>query len=132
MTMQTGGIAGKRVLLVEDDVVTLEILHAIIKAERCEVHTCRNGLQALAKFQVQSFDLVVMDIQMPTLDGKRAVYMIRRWEEQNRDTRCCILAISGTDIELAPVSDLGFSARLKKPITRHEILTTAMTVLKTA
>ena len=126
------GIAGKSVLLVEDDIVTLEILQAIFKAERCEVETCQNGLQALAKFQVHDFDLVVMDLQMPTLDGRRAVYMIRRWEEQNRDTRSCILAISGSDIELAPVNELGFSARLKKPITRHEILTTAISVLKGA
>ncbi|MDR2140695.1 MAG: response regulator [Deltaproteobacteria bacterium] len=81
--LATGLIArfqGRLVLLVEDNEVNQLVATKILRKAGLVVVTANNGLEALEKVQSQTFDLVLMDIQMPEMDGLTATQEIRKME----------------------------------------------------
>jgi CheY-like chemotaxis protein len=61
------------------------------------VNIATNGLQAVKAFEENHFDLILMDVQMPEMDGFRATAAIRRLEQESprlRDARVCIVALT--------------------------------------
>ena len=69
--------ARARVLLVEDNPINRMVAMMLLQRMGCQVADCENGQQALDKVQQQSFDLVLMDINMPVMDGLTATRAIR-------------------------------------------------------
>ena len=65
------------ILLVEDNPVNREIATAMLEATACSVTVAENGRQAIARLADQEFDLILMDCQMPEMDGYEAVGLIR-------------------------------------------------------
>jgi two-component system, cell cycle response regulator len=59
----------RRVLVVEDTFSNLKMLEAKLLTERFDVQIATNGLEALAKIEAQVFDIVLLDVMMPGLDG---------------------------------------------------------------
>ncbi len=77
-------LQGKRVLLVEDNDMNLEVATEFLEKAGVMVSSAANGQIALDKLNQQSFDLVLMDCQMPVMDGYQATRMIRQnpqWNE---------------------------------------------------
>jgi len=70
-----------RVLLVEDNAVNQMVAEALLERRGFEVVVARNGREAVEVFQHGRFDLVLMDIQMPEMDGFEALAAIRAFEE---------------------------------------------------
>lgn len=70
-------LKGKRVLVVEDNDINLEFATALLDAVEMEVIAARNGLEAIEKVKEQDLDIVLMDIQMPEMDGLTATMKIR-------------------------------------------------------
>jgi len=77
---QEAGANNTRVLVAEDNEVNLMVAHALLKECGCAVSDAINGLEAIEMTATQSFDLVLMDLQMPLCDGLEAVRSIRRRE----------------------------------------------------
>jgi two-component system NtrC family sensor kinase len=69
-TPRAPGVSRKRILIVDDEEVILELLGAILQAEGHEVDTARNGRVAIEKVKAGHFDLIISDLKMPDLGGQ--------------------------------------------------------------
>jgi len=71
------------ILLVEDNVLNQRIVTFSLKKYNHSVQIANNGLEALEVFKSSKFDVILMDIMMPVMDGLEATLKIREYEEQN-------------------------------------------------
>jgi signal transduction histidine kinase/ActR/RegA family two-component response regulator len=125
-----------RVLAAEDDVANRQVLQIILEAMGAQVTFAHDGAAAVELFAAQAFDLVLMDIHMPTLDGLEAARTIRLLETQ-ADRRVPILAVSanGSPADLAACRDAGMDDHVGKPISPARLsaaITTALAARETA
>ena len=77
-------LAGIRVLLAEDNTTNQKVALNMLKRLGCEAEVALDGFEVLAKLDQFDFDLVLMDVQMPAMDGYRATDAIRRREVEQR------------------------------------------------
>ncbi len=75
------------VLLVEDNLVNQKLAKLLVQRQGCQVEVAADGLEALVKLKVKKFDLVLMDIHMPNLDGLAATRKIREIEEVDAERK---------------------------------------------
>lgn len=116
-----------RILLVEDNPINQKVALVQIQTLRpaAEIITANNGQEALELFKQEPFELVLMDIEMPVLDGVAATQAIRAHENSNHMDGCVIVALTanaiGGDKERYLAS--GMDDYLSKPFTRPELNT---------
>ena len=116
-------LLGKRVLLVEDNAVNQALALGMLEAYEVTVECAENGEQALAKLADANYDLVLMDVQMPGMDGFEAT---RRWreEERRRDApRLPIVALTAQAMagDREACLACGMDDYLAKPFTRASL-----------
>ena len=116
-------LKNKRILIVDDNQVNLEIAVKILEKHEMIIETALDGKQAIEKVQRSDFDLILMDIQMPEMDGHTATRLIRKID---RYKQVPIVALSAnmmpSDVNKSIQS--GMDAHLGKPINVEPILTT--------
>ncbi len=112
-----------RILIADDVPQNLELLELMLRRDSHEVHRANNGLEAWACYQEHSFDIVLMDIQMPEVDGLQATKIIREWERLHQHSPVPIIALTASvlpkdrkDADLAGMD--GFAS---KPIDKPEL-----------
>jgi CheY-like chemotaxis protein len=110
-----------RILLVEDDVVNQDLAARMLKRLGCQVTTAADGAQALGCIGEQTFDLVLMDCEMPVMDGFAAASTIRRSLSISATvsrSRLPIIALTSHDpMEVrARCLDSGMDEAIGKPI----------------
>jgi signal transduction histidine kinase/CheY-like chemotaxis protein len=119
MTSQLAGV----VLLVEDNVVNRMIGAEMLKSFGVDVLEAEDGAQALTLLQSQRVDLVLMDIQMPVLDGYAATRALREREMRLRLPRVPIVALTANAFDEDAMQSLaaGMDAHLAKPYSRSQL-----------
>jgi len=70
-------LSGRRILIAEDNPVNLRMLTLVLEKQGAEVTGCADGTQAVDKAVAQAYDYILMDIQMPVMDGLRAAKTLR-------------------------------------------------------
>jgi CheY-like chemotaxis protein len=117
------GPLGGTVLLVEDNIVNRMIGAEMLKGFGVDVVEAEDGEQAVAALQTQSVDLVLMDIQMPVLDGYGATRKLRERESRLRLPRVPIVALTANafDEDAAHAMAAGMDAHLAKPYSRAQL-----------
>ena len=118
-----GAALSGTVLLVEDNLVNRMIGVEMLKSLGLEVTEAEHGAQALELMDQLRFDLVLMDIQMPVLDGYAATQQARERESRLRLPRVPIVALTANafDEDTAQSLAAGMDAHLAKPYTRDQL-----------
>ena len=96
------------------------MVQAILEATGIEVVTVADGAQALRRFEVELFDLVLMDMQMPVMDGLAATRALRGVEQADpgrRRTPVIMLSANAMSQHREDAADAGADQHLAKPIT---------------
>lgn len=120
-------LTGLKVLLAEDNEINEMVAVEILGRSGCEVTVVRNGLEAVEAATRGGFDVVLMDCQMPKMDGLEATRLIRKHEsESNRTTHVPIIALTANaikgDRELCLAA--GMDGYVTKPIEAAEVVAT--------
>ncbi len=112
------------VLLVEDNIVNRMIGAEMLKSFGLDVLEAEDGSQAVRLLENQRVDLVLMDIQMPILDGYAATRTLRERESRLRLPRVPIVALTANafDDDAAQSMAAGMDAHLAKPYSRLQLL----------
>jgi CheY-like chemotaxis protein len=111
------------VLLVEDNVVNRMIAAEMLRSFQLDVLEAEDGAQALHLLEHQRVDLVLMDVQMPVLDGYATTRLIREREARLRLPRLPIVALTANafDDDAAQSALAGMDAHLAKPYSRAQL-----------
>ena len=117
---QSKDLSGKRVLLVEDNAINMEIAHAILEEEDLNITEAKNGKEALEIFQnskLNEYDVVIMDVMMPVMDGLEATKEIRMLEREDAK-KIPIIAMTANAFEedRKACLDAGMNEHIGKPI----------------
>ena len=115
-------LRGARVLLVDDHHVNRELGYALLTLGGHETITAEDGATAVSLLRDQDFDLVLMDVHMPVMDGLAATHAIRAME--GAKARVPILALSADVMpeQIARCLAAGMDGHLAKPIVREDLL----------
>jgi signal transduction histidine kinase/ligand-binding sensor domain-containing protein/ActR/RegA family two-component response regulator len=118
---RTGGGAGRRILLVEDDAIVAAVIRGLLERLGHEVRHAVNGLEALAELAQAPCDLVLMDLDLPGLDGFQVARLIRQHEAPGAHLPIiAVTARTGGDDE-ARSRAAGMDGFLRKPLTGAQL-----------
>jgi CheY-like chemotaxis protein len=111
---------GTRILIAEDNPENVVLLRAYLEALPLLLHFASNGVEALDKRRRGNYDLVMMDVQMPIMDGYTATREIRTWEAEQNAARVPIVALTAHALSGAAGESIaaGCDGHLTKPIER--------------
>ncbi|MBF0427181.1 MAG: response regulator [Magnetococcales bacterium] len=114
----------RRILLVDDSEDNRLLIKTYLKGETCEVHTAEDGKVALEQMRLHAFDLVLMDVQMPTMDGYTATRAWRRIEKQEGLPHLPVVALTAYALRenVAQSQEAGCDAHITKPIKKKTLL----------
>jgi two-component system, sensor histidine kinase and response regulator len=123
----SGHLAGARLLLVEDNDINREFATELLRSEGIEVEEAVNGLEAVEKVQQRDFDAVLMDIQMPVMDGLEAARRIRALAQvpgQERFASLPIIAMTALAMaqDAQRSREAGMGDHVSKPVAPDRLM----------
>ena len=120
-----GSMRPLRLLLAEDHLINRMTVELILEELPVEIVAVENGREAVEVFAGQAFDLVLMDMQMPVMDGLAAIRAIREIEREFGRTRTpiCVLSANAMDEHKEAADAAGADAFLTKPINAGGLIT---------
>lgn len=110
-----------RVLLVEDSETARRIAEVVLTSMGCRVFGAADGDAALAMSRLRTFDLVLVDRELPGLSGVELVRELRARPGPNRFTPAFALSGTNTDEALAECRDVGMLGLIPKPLHRETL-----------
>ncbi len=119
-------LAERKVLLVEDNKDNTMLALAFMKKTPFKVETAENGAIAVDKFKNNKYDIVLMDIQMPVMDGHTATGKIREWEKSQGLKPTPIVALTAHALKTEDQKSLeaGCNSHITKPIKKETLIKT--------
>ena len=131
----SAGLKGLRVLLADDHPINQRVVQLILEPFQVEVTTVENGREALNAFQAGDFDLVLMDMQMPVMDGLAATRALRRLEaERHGRPRTAVIMLSANAMRQhrLEAEAAGADLHVPKPVTAQRLIEGILEALEAA
>jgi len=121
-------------LVAEDNKVNQIVAQAILTEAGLDCEIAHNGQEAYDKFLEGGFDLILMDCQMPEVDGYEATGMIREWEQEHQKPRIPIIALTANAVagDIQKCHDAGMDAYCSKPINPIHLFDTVEPFIRAA
>ncbi len=118
-----------KVLCVDDNPANLLLVQTLLEDMGARVLAVESGYAAIKAVQTETFDLVLMDVQMPGMDGRQTTETIRQWESTRQNTPLPIVALTAHAManEKRALLQSGMDDYLTKPISERQL---AQVVLK--
>lgn len=114
---------GYKLLIVEDDVINQRVLQGVLKRSGMVIDIANNGEECLALLKEKKhYDMILMDINMPTMDGYTATREIRHNSEYDSIPIISLTALISPD-EINKMFNLGMNAHLAKPFRKEKLFT---------
>lgn len=115
-----GASDGRRVLLVEDDLVVSEVIANLLRARGHVVAAVGDGLAAMSELSGRPYDVLLLDLDLPLVDGFQVARMVRRIDAMATLPIVAVTARSAGD-EASAVKEAGMDALLRKPMSGDDI-----------
>lgn len=114
-----------KILVAEDSSIIINLTKSVLAFENYSMKAARNGKQVLEMLEEESFDLILMDITMPLMDGIQCTKEIRKLADPKKN-RIPIIAISGNAANHTPEDfrKFGFNDFIQKPLNYDYVLAT--------
>jgi CheY-like chemotaxis protein len=113
-----------KILIAEDSEDNRFLVQAYLSNQPYALTFAENGKEALSAFEKEPFDLVLMDIQMPVMDGLAAAGLMRAYEKRHTRSRTPILALTANALlaDAARSREAGCDSHLSKPISKKALI----------
>lgn len=113
-----------RVLVVDDVDINRDMFKMHLECAAQHIDEAADGFAALDLFKLYRYDAVLLDIEMPGLDGYDTMAEMRRWEQEEQLPRTLILAVTSSDFpgDKQRILDAGASAYLAKPLKQKDLM----------
>jgi len=115
-------LSGMNVLLVDDNIVNRQVVKVFLKPQDINVVEAENGKQAIELLETSGFDLVLLDIHMPVMDGIEAINYIRNSNASWAETPVIALTADAMSGDREKYIGLGMDGYLAKPIDQRKLL----------
>lgn len=116
-------LSNKRILLTEDIDINIEIIKAMLESTGVQIQTAQNGVEAIEMYRNGSFDLILMDINLPIMDGYEATRQIRKLKMFN-SASIPIIAMTANafseDVEKCKLA--GMNDHIPKPLNENYLI----------
>ncbi len=121
-----------RILLVDDNKDNCNLIHLYLRNTPFTLKIAANGQEAVKAFCAKPFDLILMDIEMPIMDGYEATQKIRQWEQKHKRAPVPIVALTAHAFIRFKKKclDAGCSDFLTKPVKKAKLIETIATHLQ--
>ena len=112
-----------RILVADDNEVNRSVAVAMLDSLNYQVTTVADGAEAIEAVKNNTYDVVLMDCQMPGIDGYEATHEIRQWEEQQSHARLPIIALTANALrgDEQKCLDAGMDGYVSKPFTKARL-----------
>ena len=115
-----------KILLVDDDVELTNLLAGLLSLEGFDIHVVHNGQEALTELELQTYDIILLDIMMPVLNGIETLKQLR----QKLTTPVLMLSARDDDIDRVLGLELGADDYLPKPFNDRELVARIKAILR--
>ncbi len=107
----------KKVLIAEDSSVIQNLTRRILQIQNYQIFSAKNGKRVLEMLEKEDFDIILMDINMPQMDGMECAQKIRALDDANK-AQIPIVAITGNaqNYTLEDFNNVGINDYLQKPL----------------
>jgi phosphate regulon transcriptional regulator PhoB len=121
----------KRLLVIDDEADIVEIVSYNLKKEGFEVDSCLDGESALKKIQATTYDLLILDLMLPGLQGLELCRILRK-DPKTADIPVIMLTAKGEEVDKVLGLELGADDYITKPFSPRELVARAKAVLRRA
>ncbi|PWG05112.1 ATP-binding response regulator [Polaribacter aquimarinus] len=122
-------LKGKKILVADDDLLNQTIVHHFLTNASAEITIVKDGLEALSKIESTTFDVILLDINMPNMTGEELIQKASIFKEFNPKTPVLALTANATKEDIDGYIKIGFFDVISKPFTSEVFLNKIYSVI---